>query len=162
MKKSQLKQLVREIITEVNTKRLTQSERQKISKEMHKYPELGGNTKVSRLGAAIGLITKALDDAGFDLDMVTGDTLLGAKGNRLLTFRRKPTRVKARDAEYVTHDMALDAGDRSLEGTLYNDETWDEVEGEEITNSRIFFAWENLAATSQEFDKRYEVIAYLT
>jgi len=31
-------------------------------------------------------------------------------------------------AEYVTHEMAMDAGDRSLEGSLYRAEEWEPVE----------------------------------
>ena len=36
-----------------------------------------------------------------------------------------PQQVSAR--EYVSHDMAIDAGDRSLEGELYSEDEWQQT-----------------------------------
>jgi hypothetical protein len=167
MKKSQLKQLIREVITEVQAGRINASDRKKISDEMHKYPVLGGNEKVHNPDKAIKYVAKALDDAGFSLDMVTGDILLGDKGQRLLPFSKapQPDRTRVREPRYITHDMALDAGDRSLEGSLYDDESNDYEYGEPepITNSRISFSWEVTSVSpTNSLDKKFEVIAYVT
>jgi hypothetical protein len=163
MKKSQLKQLIREVITEVQMGRINAAERKKISNELHKYPVLGGNEKVHKPSEALKYVTKALDAAGFQLEMVTGDILLGDKGQRLLPFRRESSRVQTREKQYVTHDMALDAEDPSLEGTLYNDDEWELQEGEEVTNSRISFSWEVTSVSpSNSLDKKFEIVAYVT
>lgn len=90
MKKSELKQLIREVIEEIKSSNLTSVERKKISQQLSKYPVLGGNFHVSGPSKALVHLTKALDDSGFQLDMVTGDILLGDKGQRLLPFSRKP------------------------------------------------------------------------
>ena len=89
MKKSELKQLIREIISEVSTGRISASERNKISKQLGASPVLQGNEKVHKPSEGIKYVVQALDRVGFQLDMVTGDILLGDKGQRLLPFFRK-------------------------------------------------------------------------
>ena len=120
MKKSELKQLIKEVITEVQSSNIAASERRKIANEMHKHPELGGNVKVDRLGKALTLIGQALDRAGFQLDMVTGDLLLGDKGQRTLPYSRKSN-----------HPDPFQAG-------------------EEVSNSRIAIAWDKLGGNTYE------------
>ena len=153
MKKSHLKQLIREVIEEVQAGRIDASERRKIANELHKYPVLQGNEKVHKPSEALKYITKALNDAGFQLNMVTGDILLGDKGQRLLSFSRAPNPM------YVSPEMALDAGDRSMAGSLYSGSE----EGEEITNSRISFAWEVTSVSpTNSLEKKFEIVAYVT
>lgn len=137
MKKSDLKQLIKEVIEEVQLEsKLTASEKKKISNEMHKYKELGGTVKVPKLGVALNKIQMALDAAGFQLDMVSGDMLMGNKGNRLLPFRRKST----------------------------SDDPYSE--GSAIENSRINFTWEITDARANApllvGNQSYEVISYVT
>jgi len=70
--------------------KLTASERRKITGSLGRYKELDGNIKVPSLGEAINKLAAALDEAGFTLEMVSGDILLGDRGNRRLPFMRKP------------------------------------------------------------------------
>lgn len=95
-----------------NDSTLKANERKAINDEITKHKELDGNLKVDSLGKALTILTNALDSVGYNLDMVTGDLLLGDKGNRSLIFRRKST------------------------------STDPFVEGTEIENSRISFNWE--------------------
>jgi hypothetical protein len=91
---------------------LKADERKAINNEITKHKELDGNVKVDSLGKALTVLTNALYKVGYNLDMVTGDILLGDKGSRLLTFHRKST-----------------SPDPFVKGT-------------EIENSRISFNWE--------------------
>jgi hypothetical protein len=153
MKKSKLKEIIHECIEEVikeyqhvdtsgvppehggqynptrvganehHSNRIISGERTKLSNAFHKYPELGGNKKLDSLGQGISIISKCLDELGYELDMVTGDILLGQSGTRNLSYRRKDRNGMSK----------------------------------EIENSRIVFTWTNLG---DEFNKRYEIIAY--
>ena len=69
--------------------RITPQEKKLIAKNLEVFPELKGLKKLESFKSTLGLISKALDAAGFELDMVTGDILLGQKGTRLLTFSKK-------------------------------------------------------------------------
>lgn len=81
---------------------------------------LDGNGRFEKKEHGLHAITRALDTLGFQLDMVTADIIMGDKGQRNLTFRRK------------------------------NDEGADPfTEKPEIINSRIAFIWENLAREGQ-------------
>lgn len=73
------------------TSKLTAPERRRITNSLGRYKELDGNIKVPSLGTAISKLAAAIDEAGFTLEMVSGDILLGDKGNRHLPFMRKPT-----------------------------------------------------------------------
>ena len=116
MKKSQLKQLIKEVITEIDAAgKLSQVERRRISVEIHRSHELTGNAKVTSLSKGITILAKALDAAGFNLDMVSGDLLLGPQGHRRLTFRRKNPE-----------------GENAF------------IEAPQIENSHISFSWTNL------------------
>lgn len=71
--------------------KITPKERNIIRKSMDKYPELKGNKKYDREGGktlAVQLISRCLEEVGFQLDMVTGDMLIGEKGNRLLPYSK--------------------------------------------------------------------------
>jgi hypothetical protein len=89
MRKSELKQLIREVITEVSSSCITASERNKIATQLRAYPVLQGNEKVYEPSEALKFIVQALDRVGFQLDMVPRDILLGDKGQRLLPFSRQ-------------------------------------------------------------------------
>ncbi len=39
-----------------------------------------------------------------------------------------------RPRQYVTADMAMDAGDRSMEGSLYSEEEWEQIEPPDYLN----------------------------
>lgn len=115
MNKSELKHLIREVIEEVTSEnKLTAQERKSINHAIQKIPELGGNKKVDGVGKGVSILAKVLDILGFQLDMVSGDLLLGQKGQRLLRFRRKSTGTDPF------------------------------TEGPAIENSGISFAWENM------------------
>lgn len=69
--------------------RITPQEKKLIAKNLEVFPELKGLKKLESFKSTLGMISKSLDAAGFELDMVTGDILLGQKGTRLLTFSKK-------------------------------------------------------------------------
>jgi hypothetical protein len=119
MTKKELKGLIKEIINEVkNGYKLSSKEKKSISTELAKHPELSGNKKFNRQGGkseALSIINKALNSCGFELDMVTGDLLLGEKGSRLL-------RISKSEVESFGRKMP----------------------SESVYNSGISFSWENL------------------
>jgi hypothetical protein len=127
--------IISNLLTE-SSSTLTTRERRILGNAISKEPVLGGNEKVPKLGQALNVLSRVLSDNGFVLDMVSGDILMGHKGNRALPFRR-----------------ALPEGSDAFD------------EGQEI-DSRISFNWEDLNASSsaqRQLDpKNYEVIAYLT
>lgn len=81
---------------------------------------LDGNVKVQSVGRGISALAGALDKAGFILDMVSGDLLLGDRGNRDLTFRRK----NLPDADPFSEQPAFE--------------------------TRVHFVWENVGDRSHE------------
>lgn len=94
---------------------------------------LGGNMKVDSISKGLHELGNILDSCGYNLEMVTGDMIMGEKGNILLKFSRKT------DNPFI--------------------------EGVEIENSRISFAWENLELPDKDgfqSKKKYEILAYLT
>jgi hypothetical protein len=114
---------------------LKANERKAINNAIHKREELGGKIKVDSVGQAINILAKVLDDVGYTLGMVSGDLILGDKGSRMLSFSRKSTNPDP------------------------------QIEGQEITNSRISFNWEvtshNLNSKTPIYgDKKYEIVAY--
>lgn len=128
-----LKPLVKEVVDIYDSPRITSSERKKISNELHKFSVLQGTEKVHKPGAAIKYITQALNAVGFQLDLVTGDILMGDKGQRLLTYSRLP-----RDPKPFS-------------------------EGAQITNSRISFSWDVTSVSpTNNLEKQFEIIAYVT
>ena len=96
--------------TQIN--KLSKPERNAISNAFAKMG-LDGNGRFETKGKALSAVVAALDSLGFNLDMVSGDIILGDQGSRMLLFRRKNTE-------------GADAFD----------------EQPEIANSRIVFTWE--------------------
>ena len=81
---------------------------------------LDGNKRFESVSKGLHAVTSVLHAMGFNLDMVSGDMIMGQKGQRNLTFRRS------------------------------NDEGADPfTEKPEIKNSRIAFVWENLSNEGQ-------------
>ena len=121
MTKSDLKQLIKESIMEIISEvqyKISPKEKNLISKELHKpetHAVLGGTKKIESVGRAITIITNALQNVGFHLNMVTGDILLGDKGSRLLSYTKKST----------------------------NPDPF--IEGPEVVNSRISITWEKMS-----------------
>lgn len=100
--------------------RISDKDRHRITNVVTNYG-LDGNGRFETVGKALHALTQALDSLGYSLDAVTGNSNIasahhtpGAKGNELLTFRRK-----------------------NLSGDPYTEEPT-------IDNSRISFNWENL------------------
>lgn len=65
---------------------ISQKERTAITKEILKSDTLRGLDRSKTKGQAITEIALALERAGFTLDTVTGDILLGDHGSRFLSF----------------------------------------------------------------------------
>lgn len=113
---------------------ISDSERHQITNKFTVYG-LDGNSRFETAGQALRALTSALDEVGFDLDMVAGDLDFskahhtpGLKANKLLPFRRKST-----------------------SGDPFDEEP-------EIENSRISFNFENLGRNPGGND--IEVVAY--
>ena len=49
---------------------------------------LGGTQRVDGKGQGVNEVARVLGEAGYSLDMVAGDLLLGDHGTRLLSFRK--------------------------------------------------------------------------
>ena len=96
-----------------NTYKVSTKDKRNISKSLEKYG-LDGNGRFGNPSKGISTLSKALDEAGFQLDMVSGDILLGDKNTRLLIYRKVSETTK----EFEEHP--------------------------EVTNSRISYTWELL------------------
>ena len=70
--------------------KMTATSRRSLSKALS-TPILGGIRKTTKVGEGLAEVTRILSENGFSLDMVTGDTVMGTKGSRLLSFRRSNT-----------------------------------------------------------------------
>lgn len=117
----------------VNPTMVSDSERHAIT-DRFTQRGLDGNGRFETVGKALNAVTSALDELGFDLDMVSNDIEVsqahhhqGMKGQRLIAFRRK-----------------------SPSGDPFE-------EGPEIENSRISFNFENLGRNG---GNDIEVVAY--
>ena len=95
---------------------------------------MDGNGRFESAGQALSKVQEALDQLGFELDMVSNDIEIsqahhhpGMKGSRLINFRRK-----------------------SMSGDPFDQEP-------EIENSAISFNFENLG---RKEDTSIEVVAY--
>lgn len=112
---------------------LSKVERNRISSAFQKAG-LDGNGRFVKKEHGLSAITRILDALGFNLDVVTADSIMGDKGSRTLIFRRK------------------------------NDEGQDAfTEKPEIENSRIVFNWERLDGPSHQSPNapsRFEILAY--
>jgi hypothetical protein len=66
---------------------ITQAQKTRITRELLKFDILRGLDRSKSKGYAISKIAEALGKAGFFLDTVTGDILLGDGGSRFLAIR---------------------------------------------------------------------------
>ena len=112
---------------------LNKKERIKIQTSIHKNKMLGGNLKIDSKSKALWEVGKVLSSCGFTLDMVTGDQILGPKGNVLLSFSRKSKNPYIAGTEIENARISF---------------TWENLEP--------------LDASGAELKKNYEIIAYLT
>ncbi len=95
---------------------------------------LGGNKRVDSKGQGISEVTRVLDEAGYSLDMVAGDLLLGDHGTRLLSFRK----ANAEGADPFSEEPQYE-------------------------NCRVSFTWENINSNCPHGSlPRYEILAYLS
>ena len=99
--------------------KLSAGERNKISKAFAKVG-LDGNSRFEKKEQGLQAITSALQPLGFQLDMVSGDMIMGDKGSRNFLFRL--INIPGQDPF---------------------------TEPPEISNSRIIFTWENLGQPGQ-------------
>lgn len=111
---------------------INKKERIKIQNALHKSNVLGGNTKVDSISKGLFEVGNALDACGFNLQMVTGDMILGPKGNILLSFSRKGENSFVDGVEIENSRISF---------------TWENLE-------KVDGGFEG--------KKRYEIIAYLT
>jgi hypothetical protein len=111
---------------------INKKERIKIQNALHKSNVLGGNTKVDSISKGLFEVGNALDACGFNLQMVTGDMILGPKGNILLSFSRKGENSFVDGVEIENSRISF---------------TWENLE-------KVDGGFES--------KKRYEIIAYLT
>lgn len=127
-----VKQCIAEVLTEspASDNRISPGERNKIGKAFA-AAGLDGNGHFEKKEHGLQAITKVLDSLGFQLDMVSGDIIMGDQGSRNLTFRRKN-----------------DAGQDPF------------TEKEEIGNSRIVFTWYNRAPQGSMGRADYEILSY--
>ncbi len=121
-----IKSLIKECINEVLAEdaagavdKLSQSDRNKLAQGF-KVAKLDGNGRFQKKEHGLQAVSKVLSAFGFQLDMVSGDLIMGDKGQRMFVFRR----ANAEGQDPYT-------------------------EQPEIANSRIVFVWENLARPGQ-------------
>ena len=98
--------------------KLQKSERNSINKALSKYG-LDGNGRFGNPSKGVSALSKALDEAGFQLGMVSGDILLGDEGSRLLPYHK------------------------------YSNSTKEFEEHPEVSNSRIAFNWTKLGTDKE-------------
>jgi len=99
---------------------------------LHRSNILGGNTKVDSISKGLLEVGNALESCGFNLQMVTGDMILGPQGNILLPFSRKGENPFVDGPEIENSRISF---------------TWENLEKVE---------------DGFQVKKRYEIIAYLT
>jgi len=116
-----------------NPTKLTNSERKKIGAAFTKAG-LDGNGRFEKKEHGLSAITDALSSLGFELNMVSGDLIMGDKGQRNLPFRR-------------ANDPGADP---------FTDKP-------EIENSRIVFVWERMDGPTFQYSNapsKFEILAY--
>jgi len=118
--------------TEPQSNTINKKERIKIQNALHKSNILGGNTKVDSISKGLWEVGNALESCGFNLQMVTGDMILGPQGNILLPFSRKGENPFVDGPEIENSRISF---------------TWENLEKVE---------------DGFQAKKRYEIIAYLT
>ena len=73
----------------VESPTINKKERIKITNHIHSSKMLGGNLKVDSISKGLQEVGNILDSCGYNLEMVTGDMIMGEKGSILLAFSRK-------------------------------------------------------------------------
>ena len=73
----------------VESPTINKKERIKITNHIHSSKMLGGNLKVDSISKGLHEVGNILDSCGYNLEMVTGDMIMGEKGSILLKFSRK-------------------------------------------------------------------------
>lgn len=73
----------------VESPTINKKERIKITNHIHSSKMLGGNLKVDSISKGLQEVGNILDSCGYNLQMVTGDMIMGEKGSILLAFSRK-------------------------------------------------------------------------
>lgn len=115
------------------TTNLTDAERSRMTAAFKKVG-LDGNGRFTKKEHGLAAVTKILDALGFNLDMVTADSIMGDKGSRSFIFRRK------------------------------NDEGQDIfTEKPEIENSRIVFSWQRMDGPTHQYPQspsKFEILVY--
>ena len=116
----------------IDSPKISKRERINITNQISKSKMLGGNLKVKSVGEGLHEIKNILDSCGFNLDMISGDMVMGPEGNALLTFRRKTDNPVIEGQEIENSRISF---------------TWENLEPLE---------------DGAEIKKRYEILAYLT
>jgi len=120
-------------VGELRADKLSNSERRKIH-DAFKKAGLDGNGRFEKKEHGLAAVTQALSTLGFQLDMVSGDMIMGDKGMRNFVFRR-----------------ANDPGQDAF------------TEKPEITNSRIVFNWERMDGPTHQYPNSphvFEILVY--
>jgi hypothetical protein len=73
----------------VENPKINKEERIKITDHIHSSKMLGGNLKVDSISKGLQEVGNILDSCGYNLEMVTGDMIMGEKGSILLKFSRQ-------------------------------------------------------------------------
>ena len=76
-------------ISNIQNPTISKKERIKITNNINGSKMLGGNLKVESINKGLQEVGNILDSCGYNLQMVTGDMIMGEKGHILLAFTRK-------------------------------------------------------------------------
>ena len=76
-------------ISSIQNPTISKKERIKITNTINGSKMLGGNLKVDSISKGLQEVGNILDSCGYNLQMVTGDMIMGEKGSILLAFTRK-------------------------------------------------------------------------
>ena len=76
-------------ISNIQNPTISKKERIKITNNINGSKMLGGNLKVESISKGLQEVGNILDSCGYNLQMVTGDMIMGEKGHILLAFTRK-------------------------------------------------------------------------
>ena len=76
-------------ISSIQNPTISKKERIKITNSINGSKMLGGNLKVESISKGLQEVGNILDSCGYNLQMVTGDMIMGEKGSILLAFTRK-------------------------------------------------------------------------
>jgi len=109
-----------------STYRLTKKDRNDIH-EAFRLAGLDGNGRFGNPSKGIAAVAKALHSVGFELDMVRGDLLLGANGQRNLSYRKYDKNTRTFD-EHPAVEKSLIAFNWHYQGKDHNDDPMYEIQ----------------------------------